>query len=207
MGSWRAGRAGRFYGWTAIPRCAALAAAGEMPTLARMLAGGTRAPVRNPFGLFVGSVWPTLVTGLRADRHNSIAGMKSISPAYERRLTQLPRIHPFWKSVMMPDGKSPCSMCRCPCRSADRRLHVAEWGNHDRHFGPYVATGRGRDRVNIRPASDPRHSRARSPSLQPTIMCIAPRCTDAGRGRRVSKEPAAGWPPSALVSDQLARGG
>ncbi|MGE0735107.1 MAG: alkaline phosphatase family protein [Alphaproteobacteria bacterium] len=112
------------------------AAAGEMPTLARMLAGGTRAPVRNPFGLFVGSVWPTLATGLRADRHEFHCWDEIDIATYERRLTQPPRIRPFWKSVS--DAGRKIAVLDVPHVRADQPidgLHVAEWGNHDRHFG------------------------------------------------------------------------
>ena len=34
-----------------------MAAAGELPVIARFMAEGSRCAVRNPYGLFVGAVW------------------------------------------------------------------------------------------------------------------------------------------------------
>jgi len=39
-----------------------LAAAGRMPSLARLLTTAARCPLRHPFGLFVGALWTTFAT-------------------------------------------------------------------------------------------------------------------------------------------------
>jgi predicted AlkP superfamily phosphohydrolase/phosphomutase len=46
-----------------------MAAAGELPNLARLLAEGSNAVVRNSFGLFAGAVWADFTTGVGPARH------------------------------------------------------------------------------------------------------------------------------------------
>src|SRR5687767_5506028 len=45
------------------------ARAGRMPTLARLLACGARATTEGPPGVYVGAIWPSLVTGTNPARH------------------------------------------------------------------------------------------------------------------------------------------
>ena len=42
---------------------------GALPTLARLLDEGAAAPTKNPVGLYIGAVWPTLFTGTSPARH------------------------------------------------------------------------------------------------------------------------------------------
>src|SRR5262249_2616134 len=49
------------------------AAEGPLPTFARLEATALRARVENPFGLYVGALWPSFYTGLSPARHGRYA--------------------------------------------------------------------------------------------------------------------------------------
>src|SRR5690606_31660184 len=62
-----------------------LARRGRMPNLARLLARGARARVRNPYGLFVGAVWPSIATGRGPAGHGVHCWETVDLDTYERR--------------------------------------------------------------------------------------------------------------------------
>ncbi len=114
-----------------------MAAAGELPVLAGLLAGGSRCRVRNPFGLFVGAIWANFATGVRPDRHGFHCWEKIERASYEQRLSPSAIAFPgFWQAlgdagrrvalVDVPHARFP---------EAVNGVAVAEWGCHDRHFG------------------------------------------------------------------------
>ncbi len=114
-----------------------MAAAGDLPNLAKLLADGSRAAVRNPFGLFVGAVWVDFMTGVGPARHGFHCWEHIDSQDYSYRLTPPDINHPpFWTQlgavgrrvalVDIPHSRFPDPV---------NGLAVAEWGCHDRHFG------------------------------------------------------------------------
>lgn len=121
------------------PTARRFAAAGYLPTLNRLFARAARCRLRNPFGLFVGALWMTFATGLRADRHGFHCWDEIDVTTYERRLTS-PASHargtPFWRALSEAGRR--VAVLDVPHARADRPingLQVAEWGSHDRHVG------------------------------------------------------------------------
>jgi predicted AlkP superfamily phosphohydrolase/phosphomutase len=117
----------------------ALAAAGKLPTFGRLLESWTRAQVRNPFGLFVGSLWPSFTTA----RSPSLTGFycwETVSPTtYERRLTtprEIVGARPFWRALSAAGRR--IAVLDVPHTWSDgpvNGIEVVEYGCHDRHFG------------------------------------------------------------------------
>ena len=115
-----------------------LARTGAMPTFARLLREGAQLPTLAPEGVFVSANWPTIFTALRPDRHRYLC-WEEIGPsdyAYRQTTPHEVRGTPFWE-VLSAAGRSvaifdvPHSVVR-PVNG----VMVAEWGCHDRHFGP-----------------------------------------------------------------------
>jgi predicted AlkP superfamily phosphohydrolase/phosphomutase len=115
-----------------------LAASGRMPTLARLFDRAARCQVRNPHGLFVGALWVSFATGIRADRHRFHCWDHIDVASYVRRLTAPPDNEQprFWHTLS--DAGRRVAVLDVPHAKADvplNGLQVAEWGCHDRHFG------------------------------------------------------------------------
>ncbi len=68
----------------------ALAAAGELPILAGLLSAGARAPINNPYGLFVGALWVRFATAQRAARHDYYCWEEVDVQTYQVRTHGLP---------------------------------------------------------------------------------------------------------------------
>jgi predicted AlkP superfamily phosphohydrolase/phosphomutase len=115
-----------------------LAAAGRLPTLARLFARAARARVRNPFGLFVGALWTTFATGLCPDRHRFHCWDEIDVGTYLRRLTSPPASNEttFWRKLS--DAGRRVAVIDLPHSAASGPINgvqIVEWGCHDRHFG------------------------------------------------------------------------
>jgi predicted AlkP superfamily phosphohydrolase/phosphomutase len=115
-----------------------LAAAGQLPTLHRLFERAARCRVRNPFGLFVGSLWMTFATGLRPDRHHFHCWDEIDVATYVRQLTQPPSCgqQPFWRRLS--EAGCRVAVVDVPHSKADvavNGIEIVEWGCHDRHFG------------------------------------------------------------------------
>jgi predicted AlkP superfamily phosphohydrolase/phosphomutase len=114
------------------------AAAGDLPTIARLFAKGARAPVHNPFGLFVGALWVNFASCWRPDRHRFHCWDEVDPQTYQWRLNppRPDRYDSFWKrigdsgrrvaAIDVPHSRAPQSI---------NGVEIAEWGCHDRHFG------------------------------------------------------------------------
>jgi predicted AlkP superfamily phosphohydrolase/phosphomutase len=113
------------------------AAQGHLPSLSRLFGGAARARVRNPMGLFVGAVWMSFSTGLRADRHG-VHCWDEIDVASYRRRTMPPLCEKqlLWQSLS--DAGRRVAVLDVPHTRADQPVNgvqISEWGCHDRHFG------------------------------------------------------------------------
>jgi predicted AlkP superfamily phosphohydrolase/phosphomutase len=116
-----------------------LAAAGTLPTFAGLLGGWARARIENPFGLFVGALWPAFTTACSPSRTGFYC-WETVSPAtYERRPTTPREIaggRPFWHALGAAGHR--VAVLDVPHTWADgpiNGLEVVEYGCHDRHFG------------------------------------------------------------------------
>jgi len=111
------------------------AAEGDMPALARLLATGARARYDNEHGYFVGSVWPTLMTGVPVDEHHWFTGTRFRPEHYDyvphplTATTVWERFHAAGRRVAVFDA---------PHVQPVGGLHgvqITEWGCHDRQYG------------------------------------------------------------------------
>ncbi len=116
----------------------AMAAAGHLPAFAELLGSCAQAPIRNPAGLFVGSLWSTFFTARTADRTGFHCWIEVVPETYELRLTSADSIRgvPFWETLSRHGRR--VAVLDVPHSRAGTELNgvqVSEWGCHDRHFG------------------------------------------------------------------------
>ena len=114
------------------------AAAGHLPALSRLFEMGAGCPVQNPFGLFVGALWISFATGLRAERHQVHCWDEIDVATYERRLVtpQLGDNVAFWQHLSEAGRRvAVIDVPHCRADIAINGLQLVEWGCHDRHFG------------------------------------------------------------------------
>ncbi|MFD8493915.1 alkaline phosphatase family protein [Amycolatopsis sp. NPDC059657] len=115
----------------------AMAADGEVPTLARLLEESASATTRNPYGLFVGSLWSSFFTARTAARTGFHCWEEVDTKTYERRLTSPLEIRgtPFWETLSAA-GKR-VAVLDVPHSKAKplNGVMVCEYACHDRHFG------------------------------------------------------------------------
>jgi predicted AlkP superfamily phosphohydrolase/phosphomutase len=115
-----------------------LAATGRMPTLARLFERAAHCKVRNPFGMFVSSLWINFATACRTDTHGYHCWDEIDVNSYERRMTTPlgAETRTFWRSLS--DAGRSVAVIDVPHSCAGAAIdgiQVAEWGAHDRHFG------------------------------------------------------------------------
>jgi predicted AlkP superfamily phosphohydrolase/phosphomutase len=113
------------------------AAAGMLPTLKRLLDEGAHCAVSNPFGLFVGALWPSFAAAMRPSR-TRFHCWDEIDPAtYRWRLCPpKPELYsPFWRRI--GEAGRRVAAIDVPHSRAEplNGLELFEWGCHDRHFG------------------------------------------------------------------------
>jgi predicted AlkP superfamily phosphohydrolase/phosphomutase len=111
---------------------------GRLPAFRELFKSAARRPIRNPPGLFVGSLWSTFFTGRSAAQTGFHCWEEIVAGGYERRLTTAASIRgrPFWE-VLSEAGKR-VAVLDVPHSRAGSPLNgvqVSEWGCHDRHFG------------------------------------------------------------------------
>ncbi|MEA2159847.1 MAG: hypothetical protein QOD66_2227 [Solirubrobacteraceae bacterium] len=115
-----------------------LADDGHLPAFRELFRSAGRRPIRNPPGLFVGSLWSTFFTGRSAVQTGFHCWEEIVPGGYERRLTTAESIRgtPFWESLS--DAGMRVAVLDVPHSRAGAPLNgiqVSEWGCHDRHFG------------------------------------------------------------------------
>ncbi len=115
-----------------------LAAAGKLPTFHKLFDEWASARIRNPYGIFVGALWPTFFTALSPERVRFHC-WETISPStYERRLTNPCEIvgQPFWRQLGAAGHRIaildvPHGRVNGPVNG----IEIFEYGCHDRQFG------------------------------------------------------------------------
>ncbi len=111
---------------------------GELPALRELFASAARCPIRNPPGLYVGTLWSTFFTGRSAAETGFHCWEEIVPGGYERRLTTPASIRgePFWEAIS--DAGRRVAVLDVPHCRAERPINgiqISEWGCHDRHFG------------------------------------------------------------------------
>jgi predicted AlkP superfamily phosphohydrolase/phosphomutase len=111
---------------------------GRLPAFREVFTSASRHPIRNPPGLFVGSLWSTFFTGRSAVETGFHCWEEIVAGGYERRLTTAEAIRgrPFWENLS--DAGRRVAVIDVPHSRAGAPLdgvQISEWGCHDRHFG------------------------------------------------------------------------
>jgi predicted AlkP superfamily phosphohydrolase/phosphomutase len=77
------------------------AASGYLPTFKRLDETALRGTVENPFGLFVGALWPSFATGVSPTRHGRYCFTQLVPGTYRTRATNCEEIQgtTFWASL------------------------------------------------------------------------------------------------------------
>ncbi len=114
-----------------------MAAAGEMPAMARVIRDAARVNTLAPLGVFVGANWPTIFNAVRADRHHYVCWDEFRGGTYEYRETTPHEMEgtPLWERLSEAGRR--VAIVDVP-HTVPRRVNgvmVSEWGCHDRHLG------------------------------------------------------------------------
>jgi predicted AlkP superfamily phosphohydrolase/phosphomutase len=127
-------------GFDALDPATALSMAeeGRLPAFRGMLESSARCQVRNPYGLFVGTLWPSFFTACSPVRTGFHCWEEIVAGTYQWRMTTADAIEgtPFWETLSQAGRR--VAVLDVPHSKAGRPLNgvqVSEWGCHDRHFG------------------------------------------------------------------------
>jgi predicted AlkP superfamily phosphohydrolase/phosphomutase len=115
-----------------------LAAEGRAPNLAALMERAVVTETAGPVGLYVGSIWPTLVTARQPSRHGYYCWEEATAGGTEHLPTDPRSIDgsPFWLELSRRQRR--VAVVDVPHVGVDEHLNgiqVGEWGCHDRHFG------------------------------------------------------------------------
>lgn len=115
-----------------------LADAGEMPAMARVLREGAVLDTLAPAGVFVSANWPTIFTATSPDRHGYLCWEELRGGTYDHRETDptMVRGDPIWRRLSEAGRR--VAVLDVPHSRVEpvNGTMLAEWGCHDRHFGP-----------------------------------------------------------------------
>jgi predicted AlkP superfamily phosphohydrolase/phosphomutase len=108
---------------------------GHLPTFRNLEARALRGAVENPFGLYVGAVWPSFFTGLSPVRHGRYSFSQLVPGSYRTRdlLRHHVRGATFWSGLsaagrrvaVIDVPKAP------PGRGLANGIEIVDWGLHE----------------------------------------------------------------------------
>lgn len=116
-----------------------LADAGRAPTIAQLRQSSLWAPTRNPEGLFVGAVWPSITTGTSPASHGRYcfrqlkAGTYEVHPTDVHHTIQRPSL---WQ--VASDAGQRCAVIDLPHTALAEDINgiqLVDWGAHDANPG------------------------------------------------------------------------
>lgn len=110
------------------------AQAGELPFLARLLAEGRRWRLTSDPGLFVGSVWPTYLTGVSPTRHRRYCYRQYESDGYRDLPNSRQELatEPFWAALGRAGRRvALLDVPLLPVTPGLNGVQVVGWGAHD----------------------------------------------------------------------------
>lgn len=113
------------------------AADGHLPHFARLLTDGASSTVEHEPGLYVGSIWPTAMTGVGVDRHGFYTGIRPAPFSYGYVPAGVDAT-PFWVDVARSGRRiATVDVPFFPAVSELDGVQIVEWGCHDRYYGPH----------------------------------------------------------------------
>lgn len=115
------------------------AAEGVMPNVARLLQRGIVGPTLAPEGFFVGSIWPSLTTGVSPARHG-VHSWEQIRPGTYEFFRAAPpdyiRREPFWIALSRAGRRlAVFDMPLSGVFTEINGIQTGEWGAHDAMYG------------------------------------------------------------------------
>lgn len=114
----------------------ALVEAGALPTLARLLAGGTWGRVESPARVGSGTVWPTFFTGEEPAAHGVYSDWCWQPETMSLARYDAARLTPFWRELARAGVKvGVLDVPFAPTVGLSEGFEVSEWGAHDAHEG------------------------------------------------------------------------
>ncbi len=114
-----------------------LAAAGELPAIARLMREGATVETRNPLGTFVGSIWPSFAANVRADLHDfyCYAGIEVETYCWRLYTANYEGYPTFWKRIG-DAGRRVLAIDIPHAKAAPLNgVELVEWAAHDHHHG------------------------------------------------------------------------
>ncbi len=114
---------------------ATLMDAGRMPHLASLVRRGLRRSLVPPYGLYVGSIWPSLATGTGPAVHGIYSWRQFVPGAYATKRMQPAEAGgvPMWDSLSRAGAK--VAIVDAPLSAPSQELNglqIVDWGSHDR---------------------------------------------------------------------------
>jgi predicted AlkP superfamily phosphohydrolase/phosphomutase len=111
------------------------ASQGYLPTFARLEAMALRARVENPFGLYVGAIWPSFYTGVSPARHGRYSYTQLVPGTYRTRAMKRSDVQGtcFWSSL----SRAGCRVAVIdvpkapPAPEPVNGVMVVDWGLHE----------------------------------------------------------------------------
>lgn len=111
------------------------AASGYLPTFKRLDETALRGTVENPFGLFVGALWPSFSTGVSPTRHGRYCFTQLVPGTYRTRATSCEAIQgtTFWASLSRAGRRvAIIDVPKAPATSGGLdSVLILDWGSHE----------------------------------------------------------------------------
>ncbi len=132
---------------------------GRMPHLASLARRGRTRSLVPPYGLFVGSIWPSLATGCGPGVHGIYSWRQFVPGAYATKRMQPAEAGgvPVWESLSRAGAK--VAVVDAPLSAPTQGLHglqIVDWGSHDRWMAATsigaddLMAGRGSHPIEVR---------------------------------------------------------
>src|SRR5262245_22926831 len=111
------------------------AAAGRLPSFRRLQATALHGEVKNPFGLYVGALWPSFYTGLSAARHGRYCYTQLVPGTYRTRAMKREDVDgaAFW-TLLSRAGQRVAIVDVPKAPPADEPVNgvqIVDWGLHE----------------------------------------------------------------------------
>jgi len=111
-------------------------AGGHLPTIARLLDEGATATLQQEEGYFVGSTWPTMMTGVPVTEHLWYTGTRFRPETYDYVLQEIEPA-PLWHYLDHAGRRvAVLDVPHFELRGRPNVVGIREFGCHDRFYGP-----------------------------------------------------------------------